>query len=104
MPYNLSKHKRDNVKSRIIPGQNTATIVINIGFSKSTVLRIKKKIDPNYSRHLGGRPSLLLSSAHTVMDLKLRPCHVTSIRRVQAYLKRLQFRLPISQLTTSSRR
>ncbi|GAN06866.1 hypothetical protein MAM1_0139c06356 [Mucor ambiguus] len=54
------------------------------------------KNDPNYSRHLAGRTSLLLSSAHTAMYLKLRISHVTFIRRVQTYLKRLGFSVAYS--------
>jgi transposase len=87
MSNKLSKQKRDNVKSRIIAAHNTANIITGTGVSNHTVLRMKKKIDPNYPWHIGGRPSLLLSSAHTALHLKLRTGQVTFIRSVQTYLR-----------------
>lgn len=93
MPYKLSKEKRDNVKQRIFTGQDTANIVVCTGVSKSTVLRMKKQINPNYKRQPAGRPSLIPSSAHTIIRLKLKTGQLTSIKAVQAYLRRLGYRV-----------
>lgn len=97
MPYKLPKQKLNDVKSRIITGEDTASIVAGTGVSKSTVLRMKKTINPNYTRNLGGRPSYLPSSAHTIIRFKLRSGHLTSIRGVRSYLRRLGY--PVTYFT-----
>ena len=83
MPYKLSREKRNNVKQRILTGEGLSNIVTTTGVSKSTVLRMKKQINPNYTRHSAGKPSLLPSSTHLIVRLKLKAGILTSVGGVR---------------------
>ena len=91
MPYKLSKEKRNNVKQRILSGEDSSNIVAITGVSKSTVLHMKKQIDQNYTRQSAGRLTLLPSSTHFIVRLKLKTGILTSIGGSKAYLQQRGF-------------
>ena len=72
MPFKISQGKGNNARPRIIAGENTINIVAATGVSKTTVNLMKRQVNLNYTKKSAGRRSLIASSTHDIIRLKLR--------------------------------
>lgn len=91
MPFKLSRGRRIDVKSRILAGESTINIVAGTGVSKSTVNRMKRQVNPNYTRQSAGRRSLVPASTHNIVRLKLRSGQLRCVDHVQSYLRSIGY-------------
>ena len=71
MPFKISQGKGNNARPRIIAGENTINIVAETGVSKSTVNLMKRRVNLNYTKKSAGKRSLIASSTHNIIRLKL---------------------------------
>ena len=71
MPFKISQGKGNNARPRIIAGENTINIVAETGVSKSTVNLMKRQVNLNYTKKSAGKRSLIASSTHNIIRLKL---------------------------------
>lgn len=91
MPKTLSIDSKNNVKSLILKGEDTKSIVSRTGVSKSTVNRIRKKINPMYERPKGGGQRIVPVSAYATISLKVRSGKLKSALVVKHYLNSLGY-------------
>ena len=54
---------------------------------KSTVNRLKRQVNPNYTRESASRRSLVPASTHNIVRLKLRSGQLRCVDHVQSYLR-----------------
>jgi hypothetical protein len=86
MPFKISRGKND-ARPRILAGKNTINIVAATGISKSTVNLMKRQVNLNYTKKSAGRRSLVPSSTHNIIRLKLRSRQLRCVDHVQNYLR-----------------
>lgn len=91
MPKILSNDKRNNAKSLILHGKDTATIAERTGVSKLTVNRLRNTLNPHYERPKGGRPRLVPDSEDATLKLKVRSNCIKSAKDGQQYLNGLGY-------------
>lgn len=87
MPFKISQGKGNNARPRIIAGENTINIVAETGVSKSTVNLMKRQVNLNYTKKSAGRRSLIASSTHNIIRLKLCYRQLGCVWRVQNYFR-----------------
>jgi hypothetical protein len=91
MPYKIPQSKRDDIKSLILKEEPTSIIAQRVGVSKWTINRIKKEMNPEYTRPRGGGTQIVPYRSMVTLKYKLRAGYLKSGREAQKYLKSLGY-------------
>ena len=91
MPKILSKDRKNNIKSLILNGEDTKTIVQRTGASKATINRGRAAINPNYEKAKGGGQRIVPLSIYPTLRFKFRSGKIDSAKDAQRYLNCLGY-------------